>query len=127
MGINCLPLYYYDLMFFVTYNLFISDSVLLLCIDLLNYNCTHKFGWGGSCCCCSSCYHTKVKSTPRFGLGLEFDNSEFVDIHIYYTWLLQDYSHLHTDPVCRCLFLGVSLVFVLERITSCCYFFLKVR
>ena len=26
-----------------------------------------------SCCCSSSCFPAKVKSTPRFGLGWEFD------------------------------------------------------
>jgi hypothetical protein len=31
-----------------------------------------EFGWGSSCSSC--CYHGKTKSTPRFGLGWEFDN-----------------------------------------------------
>jgi hypothetical protein len=32
---------------------------------------------GEDCCCCwsSSSYHVKVKSTPRFGLGWEFDKN----------------------------------------------------
>ena len=34
-----------------------------------------EFEWGSSCSCSScSCYHGKTKSTPRFGLGWEFDN-----------------------------------------------------
>ena len=33
-----------------------------------------EFGWG-SCSSCSSCYHG-TKSTPRFGLGWEYDNIE---------------------------------------------------
>ena len=32
-----------------------------------------EFGWGSSCSCC---YHRKTKSTPRFGLGWEFDNNK---------------------------------------------------
>ena len=33
-----------------------------------------EFGWGSSSCSSYSFYHGKTKSTPRFGLGWEFDN-----------------------------------------------------
>ena len=33
-----------------------------------------NLGEDTSCCSSSSCYHEKVKSTPRFLLGWEFDN-----------------------------------------------------
>ena len=36
------------------------------------YNSPFSENLGGGC---SYCYQTKVKSTPRFGLGWEFDNS----------------------------------------------------
>ena len=39
-----------------------------------------EFGWGRCSCssCSCSCYHGKTKSTPRFGLGWEFDNNHLL-------------------------------------------------
>jgi hypothetical protein len=33
-----------------------------------------EFGWGACSC---YCYHRKTKSTPRFGLGWEFDKNKY--------------------------------------------------
>ena len=61
MGINCLPLYFYEHILYLV-QIFCSITIVL-CSNLV----------GGSCCC--SCYHTKVESTPRFALGWEFENN----------------------------------------------------
>ena len=50
-----------------------------------------EFGWGSSCC--SSCYHGKTKSTPRFGLGWEFDNNSFL---VYLTSMENEWNTTNT-------------------------------
>ena len=84
LGINCLTRYFYEHIFFFLHKI---SSDLVLCFDLLNCNCEIPTLRNLGYCSCRW-YFSKVKSTPSFGLGWEFDKNNEMLIMVPFLFLL---------------------------------------
>ena len=72
-----------------------SYNLLQIAIELCSWEhglLKHTHLGESSWCCYCSCYHNKVKSTPRIGLGWEFDKNNDLFCSLIINILLVKYS-----------------------------------